>query len=334
MTGPGDDSWTDADIYRDSQPGVPYPPRPLLQDSPFYGPNLIAAIVCAVGIVIGSVGTWASLNSLSAGGLEFKPWGTATLILGAVSAIALFVQLNLGRTNFDLRWSVPLCWSVLVAAVACIAIALVQIVKIRSFGTDYEDEILTQVGWGLWLVVICAGVLGITAPIVAGQIAKAAEAQAGGALTAWVPGWRWGAVATSAAILIVALFFAYNPTRVDVNISQSTTETVTAPPVTVAQAEPERAFGGGGSRVLPADATPCPSTFVDAEFSSSAVGTSVTSCAFAESVRRAYIGNPGRDRPVVIHATSPVTKLSYRMSCTAGPVVQCTGGNDAVVYVY
>lgn len=74
--------------------------------------------------------------------------GTATLILGAVSAIALFVQLNLGRTNFDLRWSVPLCWSVLVAAVACIAIALVQIVKIRSFGTDYEDEILTQVGWG------------------------------------------------------------------------------------------------------------------------------------------------------------------------------------------
>jgi hypothetical protein len=296
--------------------------------------NLIAAIVASIGIVVGSVGTWASLNALNGGGLEFRPWGTMTLVLGAACAIALFVQLNLGRTNFNLRWSVPVCWAVLVAAVGCLAIALVQIVKIRSVGEDYEDVFLTQVGWGLWLVAICAGTLCVTAPIVAGQIAKAAEAQAGSAPSTWTPGWRWAAVAASAAILVVALFNAYHPTRVDIHTADTATETVTAPPVTVAATDPERHTSGSGSNVLPADATPCPTTFSDSEFASSAVGTSVTSCAFAESVRRAYINNSGRNRSVTIEAVSPATNLSYTMSCTGDQVVRCTGGNNAVVYIY
>jgi hypothetical protein len=60
----------------------------------------------------------------------------------------------------------------------------------------------------------------------------------------------------------------------------------------------------------------------------------VTSCAFAESVRRAYINNSGRNRSVTIEAVSPATKLSYTMSCTGDQVVRCAGGNNAVVYIY
>jgi hypothetical protein len=333
MAGPYDEGQTGAPS---PDGGVVYPlNRPPLRDSPFYLPNLIAAIVASVGIVVGSVGTWASLNSLSGGGLDFKPWGTVTLVLGAAAAITLFVQANLGRTTFNLRWSVPVCWAVLVAAVGCIAIALVQIVRIRSVGEDYQDVFLTQVGWGLWFVAICAVVLAVTAPIVSGQIAKAAEAQSGAGSSAWTPGWRWAAIAASAGILVVALFNAYNPTRVDIYTADTATQTVTAPPVTVAAADPERHTSPRPSRdTLPADATPCRTTFFDSEFASSAIGTSVTSCAFAESVRRAYINSPGRNRSVTIQAASPITKLSYTMSCIGDQVVRCTGGDEAVVYIY
>ncbi len=330
------EDWTETNIYG-SGPGVAYPlSRPLLHDSAFYLPNLLAAIVASAGIVIGSVGTWASVDVLSGGGLEVQqPWGTVVLTLGIASAIALFVQANIGRTNMSLRWSVPMAWAILIAGVACLAIALVQIVKIRSLGEDYKNAHLTQVGWGLWLVAISSGILCATAPIVAAQVAKAAEAQRGiGTSGAWAPGWRWAAIVVSAGILVVALFNAYNPTRVSVNVSESTTRTVTAPPVTREVAVPERRTGAPASGVLPADATPCPTTFANSEFQSSAVGTRNTSCAFAEAVRRAYVSNSSRNRPVLVQAASPVTNLTYTMNCTGGAVVRCAGGNSAVVYLY
>ncbi len=89
---------------------------------------------------------------------------------------------------------------------------------------------------------------------------------------------------------------------------------------------------------LPADAMPCPSTFGSlGGYTSSAAGTSVTSCPFAEEVRRAYADatgdTPGATATVV--AVSPVTGRSYPMNCTAaGKLVTCTGGENAVVYVY
>lgn len=89
---------------------------------------------------------------------------------------------------------------------------------------------------------------------------------------------------------------------------------------------------------LPAAATPCPSVFGSLNgFTVSAIGNTVTSCPFAEEVRRAYAsatGNqPGAAANVV--AVSPVTGRSYTMSCTAaGKLVTCVGGENAVVYVY
>ncbi|MGV9819685.1 protein kinase domain-containing protein [Nocardia xishanensis] len=86
---------------------------------------------------------------------------------------------------------------------------------------------------------------------------------------------------------------------------------------------------------LPDGATPCGAGQGTGAFSRAAIGNAVTSCPFAEEVRKAYAaaGSAGGSRSVV--AVSPVTGRSYTMTCAAqGQVVTCTGGENAVVYVY
>ncbi|OBI82705.1 hypothetical protein A9X00_07090 [Mycobacterium sp. 1245805.9] len=71
------------------------------------------------------------------------------------------------------------------------------------------------------------------------------------------------------------------------------------------------------------------------------MATTVTSCAFADNVRRAYLvqGGPG------VVAYSPVTGDTYTMECIGGftahlsdgravQAARCTGGNNAVVLVW
>jgi len=71
------------------------------------------------------------------------------------------------------------------------------------------------------------------------------------------------------------------------------------------------------------------------------VATSVTSCEFADNVRRAYLDQGG---PVVM-AYSPVTGNVYNMQCVSGftahmnnglvvDAVRCVGGNNAVVVLW
>jgi serine/threonine-protein kinase len=108
------------------------------------------------------------------------------------------------------------------------------------------------------------------------------------------------------------------------------TETVTAQPRTITAAAPTQI----PSVTVPADATPCASSFSDAEFETSAIGTSVTSCPFAEAVRYQYLRRGVRNAPIVLDVISPVTHKSYSMACSGGQVVRCFGGNDAVVYLY
>ncbi|MEU2251695.1 protein kinase [Nocardia xishanensis] len=86
---------------------------------------------------------------------------------------------------------------------------------------------------------------------------------------------------------------------------------------------------------LPDGATPCGAGQGTGAFSRAAIGNAVTSCPFAEEVRKAYAaaGSAGGSRSVV--AVSPVTGRSYTMTCAAqGQVVTCIGGENAVVYVY
>jgi hypothetical protein len=54
------------------------------------------------------------------GGMDMPDsWGVVTLILEAASVIAMFAQLNWGRTSFSLQWAVPLVWAVVVLSVGC-----------------------------------------------------------------------------------------------------------------------------------------------------------------------------------------------------------------------
>lgn len=83
----------------------------------------------------------------------------------------------------------------------------------------------------------------------------------------------------------------------------------------------------------PAGAYECRSAG-SAAYNSVAVGSSVTSCEFAESVWAQYVGAGGYGESRTVRAYSPVTGKSYTMSCSGGAVVTCTGGNNAVVHIY
>lgn len=113
--------------------------------------------------------------------------------------------------------------------------------------------------------------------------------------------------------------------------------------VPVSQPPPQTAPSSGTSTTtttaaVPAGATECQgATRSQGKYAKSATGTSVTSCAFAEAVRAAYAAEAesGSGTPTSVVAVSPVTGRSYTMNCSpSGRVITCTGGENAVVYVY
>ena len=88
------------------------------------------------------------LTVSSFNGLGVNGWALLSLILGALSGVALFVQLNWGRTIFSLRRAVPMAWAVLAAGVGCLAIAVVFVVRITSASTAFfGTKVDVQVGW-------------------------------------------------------------------------------------------------------------------------------------------------------------------------------------------
>ncbi|MFI6168048.1 protein kinase [Nocardia sp. NPDC051052] len=107
-----------------------------------------------------------------------------------------------------------------------------------------------------------------------------------------------------------------------------------APPVASSPAKPTTV-------TLPAGAKPCiQGTSTSGTFTKSATGSAATTCAFAEEVRRAYAetttaNTVSREGPRTVTATSPVTGRTYTMNCLSeGQLVTCSGGENAVVYVY
>ncbi|MBT0566695.1 hypothetical protein [Williamsia sp. CHRR-6] len=87
----------------------------------------------------------------------------------------------------------------------------------------------------------------------------------------------------------------------------------------------------------PDGSTPCPVRYPPTGlYRASSVGTGATSCGFAEEVRAAYArsGRPGQ-LPRPITARSPETGADIEMLCAAqAKIVTCTGGVNAVVYLY
>lgn len=57
-----------------------------------------------------------------------------------------------------------------------------------------------------------------------------------------------------------------------------------------------------------------------------------TTCAFAYNVATAYYESGGGT--VTVQAASPVTRMVYSMTCTAGAPTVCRGGNNASVFIH
>ncbi|WP_230990321.1 serine/threonine protein kinase [Rhodococcus oxybenzonivorans] len=150
------------------------------------------------------------------------------------------------------------------------------------------------------------------------------------------PGWMWVLLGVlTVAVLGLVGYITIGPRLAeearDADRPANPTESsILAPPATLNPALPVRE----PVEALPSTARPCPPVFNNPEFTSSAVGTAVTSRGFAEEVRRQYLSQLQRGRPVTIVADSPVTGQRYSMFCGGMRVVTCTGGNNAVVYVY
>lgn len=122
--------------------------------------------------------------------------------------------------------------------------------------------------------------------------------------------------------------------RVELTLGDSAPEVTTAtpPPAAASPAPAPAPTPAPAPGPVPADPTvPAYSTQCT---SGVAVGSSTTSCAFADNVWSAYMNQPRRSGTVFVFAYSPVTGITYMMTCVGQRVVSCTGGNNAVVYLY
>lgn len=132
---------------------------------PLYLPNLIAALVASVGVVIGSIGPWATFLALSKGGMDGD--GIITLILGVLAAAALFGVFNLGRLSGKRTAMTWLSGFAIIAGAVGIATALVDIIDVRSRSADvFGTKVAPEVGWGLWVLLISSTTLTATAAVV------------------------------------------------------------------------------------------------------------------------------------------------------------------------
>jgi hypothetical protein len=90
---------------------------------------------------------------------------------------------------------------------------------------------------------------------------------------------------------------------------------------------------------LPPGAAACPKIYteVTAPFNAGARGTPTTTCNFVEQVRwTAYVDHlSSLSPPTQLWAFSPTTRKQYEMQCiSGGSYLTCTGGEDAIVYLY
>jgi hypothetical protein len=185
-------------------PSSTWPPNA----EPYYRPALFATIGASVGVIVGSFTPWMTVNAF-----DFSHSRTATLILGALSGLALVTVMFWQRTPLDSRWAVPVAWGIAVAGVAGLTDAVVNIFRIMTIPKENNFGVPagSSAGWGLWLVAFSSAVMGVTAVVVAMQIAKSVELlrPSGESGTSWPGRWRWAAIIASALIAIAGVVYAW-----------------------------------------------------------------------------------------------------------------------------
>jgi hypothetical protein len=152
-------------------PPMPAPHEPAPSARPLYLPNLIAAIIASVGVVIGSLGPWLTFLAFERANTDGD--GKITLTAGLVSAAALFVVFTLGRSGTQIARMRKLGRVSVAAGVLAFVIGAFDAREVLSRRVElFGASISPQIGWGLWLVLIGSLVLIVTATVVIKQIPK------------------------------------------------------------------------------------------------------------------------------------------------------------------
>lgn len=146
--------------------------------SPFYWPNLIAALVASVSIIVGSIGPWVAFMGMTKNAIGGD--ANITLGLGIVAALALFALLNFGRTEVRSKRMVALGVVATVAGVVSCLIALFDAKNLTSLTTEIMGSTIgPEIGWGLWMILIGGPVLAVTSAIVVMQVKTMAKEDPG-----------------------------------------------------------------------------------------------------------------------------------------------------------
>jgi hypothetical protein len=152
-------------------PPPPPLPAPAPELPPLYLPNLIAALVASVGIVIGSLGPWMTILFVDRTATDGD--GAITLVLGIISAVALFVVFNLGRSRTKTSRMARLSNVAMLAGAGAFVVGVAGAGEVTSRHIEwFGTTINAQIGWGLWLVLIGSLVLMVTATVVVKQVRK------------------------------------------------------------------------------------------------------------------------------------------------------------------
>lgn len=175
-------------------------------------PALLAAIVGSTGVVVGSVGTWAKVLWFTVGGLDFGNWGVAILILGVMCASALTAIKHWSRTSVDPRWGVAIAWGIVVIGVACLTIAVINIIRLITVPKEnlFGVPIGASAGWGLWLAAFSSVTICVAGTMLSRQIATSLDRHQGidESASSWSKLWRRAAIAISALVVVVGAIYA------------------------------------------------------------------------------------------------------------------------------
>lgn len=139
--------------------------------APLYMPNMIAGLLAGLGVVIGSIGPWATFLAFTRGATDGD--GMITMVLGVVALVGLFALVNLVRLGSLRGWMVLLAYLPSAAGFFAALTAGVNLSHIKSLETEiFDTTVSPEIGWGLWMVLICGVVLGITSFLVGTQLPR------------------------------------------------------------------------------------------------------------------------------------------------------------------
>lgn len=150
-----------------------------VQAAPFYWPNLIAALISAIAVAVGSIGPWISFMGMSRSNIGAGADGTITLVLGIIATLSLFALLNFGRTQVRSRRMVALGAVAAIAGLLAFLIGVVDANYLTARNTEVFGRTMgPDIGWGLWMILIAGPTLVVTSAIVVKQVRNIAKANA------------------------------------------------------------------------------------------------------------------------------------------------------------